>query len=141
MQRLFRAGGVPPGYGYAEGGGPGSPHCGSNQRRQAGAEQVYEDIADTGGSGEVKPLASLIHRGKQQTKPQRPDKSPARPVFSMPAKGPEPEKVHPAVSQNVADFPEIEIDQIKLGRFQDHKPGQQPLEQVPGVGVRTHISR
>ena len=59
----------------------------------------------------------------------------------MPPKSPEPEKEQAAVGQNVAGFPQIEIDFIKLGRIQGHNPGQQPLKPVPGIGARTEISR
>lgn len=107
---------------------PGRPDCEGYQRRQARAGHIQDDIPDAGCPGGEKPLAPLVHRGIEQAKPQRPEARAAQPVFPMSAKSPEPEKVHEAVCQDVTGFPQIEIGQINLGRFQSHKPGQQPLE-------------
>ena len=67
-------------------------------------------------------MAPLIHRGIDQAKPQRPEAGAPRPIVRLTPKSPEPEKIHQGISQNVAGFPRIEIDQSKLGRFQVYKP-------------------
>ena len=96
---------------------------------------------DTGSPGGVKPLAPLVHRGIEQAKPQRPEAGAPRPIVRLGPKSPEPEKIHQAISQNVAGFPHIEIDHFKLGRFQVHKPGKKPFEYAQGIFPRTQISR
>lgn len=80
-------------------------------------------------------MVPLVHRGEDQTKPQSPEKSGPRPVVRMLPQSPKPEKIHKAVSQKVAGFPHIKIDQIKLGRFQGPKPRQEPLEHISGVSA------
>jgi hypothetical protein len=142
MQRLFRSGPLPLRYpGYGEGRRPGRPNCGRNQRRQTGAGHIQDDIPEAGSPGGEKPLAPLVQRGEAQTTPQRPEAGAPRPIVRMPPKSPEPKEIHEAVRHDMPGFPQIEINHIKLGRFKDYKPGQQPLEQMPGVSGRSHISR
>lgn len=70
-------------------------------------------------------MAFVCH-GDQEAKSQAIEEGPARGCVQMSPKSPEPEKVHEAVRQDVAGFPEVKIEGINLIRFQGHKPGKEP---------------
>jgi hypothetical protein len=141
-RKLFRPGVFPLSYsGQGYGLGPGPPNRGAYQRRQAGGRHIQKNIPRAGTPGRVKTLAPFVHRGNAQTQPQRPEASAPRFVACMSPKSPEPEKVHKAVSHDMAAFPHIMIDHFKLGRIKGHNPGQKPVKQCQGVFSRTPISR
>jgi hypothetical protein len=86
---------------------PGCPDREGYQRRQAGAGHIHDHILDAARPGAIKILGSLLNRGKEQTKTQRPDASVPRPIVRMPAKSPKPEKVRETVCQEVTGFPHL----------------------------------
>jgi hypothetical protein len=83
----------------------------------------------------------LVQARHNQAYSQRPEESPPRGITQVSMEGPEPEKIEGAIGYNMAGFAEIEVEKVYLGQAQGWQPGQQPIQDDPGIVCGPHVPR
>jgi hypothetical protein len=118
-----------------------NPKKPGDQGRKEGPTQIQSHITDAAAPGGKEALVPFVQDSHSQAKGQRPKASPPTGIMQIPLKSPKPQKIEKTIGHSMASFAEKGVEQVHLDWAQEPRPGQQPVQNDPGILCGPQITR